>query len=330
MKELTAILGLRADPAPSGADRRMAAPAAPVETPSPETPPADTSRIWRRSASRRTGYAALLMLATACATASTPGRILPPVPVLTLEERAASFILDAPEEDALGTGLQLWATHYHTPSIAPAAPTISAAFPLLGRNGQPISPPLLHRDWCEAALQGSVSIRQGGKATAYVFVDAKGPEQANCDQWLGSLSDGVKTATRRARFMEVNHPRGCGVRNHPLVPYRTIAVDPDTIPLDTVVFVPELRGRTFAMDGQSFVHDGYLVAGDRGGAIKGRHIDVFLDESGAGPLEDLFASTASRTFTAHMLGGDHPASAAVRATQSASCEPVSPDPVTPG
>ncbi len=317
MKELTAILGLRADPAPAGADAHAPAPQDPLPDPPLEAP---TQPIR----ARRAGYAVLLLL-TACATASTMGREPPPLmPALTLEQQAAGFLLDAPVEDALGPNLRLWATHYHTPSIAPAPETISAALPLVGRSGEPISPPLSHRDWCEAALQGSVSVRQGGQATAYVFVDAKGPEQANCDQWLGNLSDGVKNATRRARFMKVNHPLGCGVRNHPLAPFRTIAVDPNVIPLDTVVFVPELRGRAFEMDGRTFTHDGYLFAGDRGGAIKGRHIDVFLDESGAGPLEDLFASTESRTFAAHVVADDDPGVAAVRATQSASCEPVTP------
>lgn len=318
MKELNAILGLRSDPAPSGAD--ASGPAPPPAAPEPTHGARPPFRI-----PRRTGYAILFLLA-ACATASTPTREPEPLaPPLTAEERALGFVLEAPAAEELKRPLNLWATHYHTPSITPAAETISAAFPLIGRNDQPISPPLLHRDWCEAALQGSVSIKQGGKATAYVFVDSKGPEQANCDQWLGSLSDGVKTATRRARFMKVNHPLGCGVRNHPLVPFRTIAVDPDMIPLDTVIYVPELRGRVFEMDGRSLVHDGYLFAGDRGGAIKGAHIDVFLVESAAGPLEDLFASTASRTFKAHVLADDHPGAAAVRTTQTASCEPVTPD-----
>jgi len=317
MKELNAILGLRSDPAPSGVEER-------VREPSAEPPPEPSAPFKVRNTARRAGYAVLLML-TACATASTPGREPPPIePVLSADERALGFLLETPAEDAMGPNLRLWATHYHTPVIRPAPETVSAAFPLIGRNGDPISPPLAHRDWCEAALQGSVSVKQGSTSTAYVFVDAKGPEQANCDQWLGSLSDGVKTATRRARFMKVNHPLGCGVRNHPLAPFRTIAVDPDTIPLETVIFVPELRGREFTLDGQAFVHDGYLFAGDRGGAIKGRHIDVFLIESEAGPLEDLFASTENRTFAAHAVDPDDPSAVAVRATQSSSCDAVTP------
>jgi 3D (Asp-Asp-Asp) domain-containing protein len=162
-------------------------------------------------------------------------------------------------------------------------------------------------------------VRQGAKATAYVFVDAEGPEQANCDQYLGNLSEGVKTATRRARFLAVNHPLGCGVRNIPLMPFRTTAVDTDLIPIGSVIFAPELRGRPFRHEGRDLVHDGYLFAGDRGGAIRGRHIDVFMIDGPETPFEDIFASTSSRTFAAHIVNAEEPAAVAVRESQSGQC-----------
>jgi 3D (Asp-Asp-Asp) domain-containing protein len=264
---------------------------------------------------RRFAFAVLLGLA-ACATASAPGRA---ASVLTPHEMAMAFQLEAPAPQALGPDLRLWATHYHTPIIRPAPKTVSAAFPLLDREGNGISPPLRHKDWCDAALQGSVSIQQGKTATAYVYVDSNGPEQANCDEYLGKLSDGVKNATRRARFMKVNHALGCGVRNIPLTPFRTVAVDTDIIPIGSVLYVPELRGRTFEYEGRGFVHDGYLFAGDRGGAIRGRHIDVFMTDTPATPFEDIFASTRRRTFSAHIVNADHPAASAVRDAQSGQC-----------
>jgi 3D (Asp-Asp-Asp) domain-containing protein len=264
---------------------------------------------------RRVAFAVLLLLA-ACATASAPGRASS---VLTPHQQAMGFQLEAPSPDTLGPDLQLWATHYHTPIIRPAPETISAAFPLLDRAGKGISPPLRHKDWCDAALQGSVSVKQGDRATAYVFVDSKGPEQANCDEYLGKLSEGVKNATRRARFMKVNHALGCGVRNIPLTPFRTIAVDTDIIPIGSVIYVPELRGRTFEHEGRVLVHDGYLFAGDRGGAIHGKHIDVFMTDTPETPFEDIFASNKQRTFSAHVVNADHPAARAVRDAQSGQC-----------
>jgi 3D (Asp-Asp-Asp) domain-containing protein len=278
---------------------------------------------------RHLTFTILFMLA-ACATAAVPGLPVPAepppltTPALTLHERATIFMLDAPSPQAMGPDLKLWATHYHTPIVTPAPETMSAAFPLLDRNGARISQPLRQKDWCEAALQGSVSVKQGGKSTAYAFVDSDGPEQTNCDAQLGSLSDGVKAATRRARFMAVSHPLGCGVRNMPLMPFRTIAVDPAVIPLESVIFVPELRGRRFTLNDREYLHDGYLFAGDRGGAIKERHIDVFMIDDHFEPLEDLFASTETRTFAAHVVDADDAMAAAVKAGQAASCEPVSP------
>ena len=124
--------------------------------------------------------------------------------------------------------------------------------------------------------------------------------------------------------MAVSHPLGCGVRNLPLMPFRTIAVDPNVIPLESVIFVPELRGRHFKLNEREFIHDGYLFAGDRGGAIKGKHIDVFLIDDQYAPLEDLFASTDRRTFAAHVIDHDDARAIAIKASQSSTCAPVSP------
>ncbi len=265
----------------------------------------------------------LMIAVTACATASSPIARAPSESVFTPPVRAMAFALDAPQPQALGPDLKLWATHYHTPIVTPAPAEISAAFPLINRAGEWISPPLRHKDWCEAALQGSVSVKQGRKSTAYVFVDAGGPEQANCDEFLGNLSDTVKTATRRARFKAVDHPLGCGLRNIPLMPFRTIAVDTSIIPIGSVIYVPELRGRAFRHDGKDLVHDGYLFAGDRGGAIRGRHIDVFMIDQKDIPFEDIFASISSRTFAAHIVADDDPAAVAVRESQSGQCNEAS-------
>lgn len=279
---------------------------------------------------RRLAFA-IAFLVTACATASAPRVAPPPGAMLDMSGKAMNFLLAAPRPKMLGPDLRLWATHYHTPIVTPAPKEMSAAFPLIGRDGKWLSPPLRQRDWCEAALQGSVSVKRGDKSTAYVYVDDNGPEQTNCDQWLGNLSDGVKNATRRARFMAVNHPLGCGVRSIPLMPFRTIAVDPRIVPLESVIFAPELRGISFEYDGRTFTHDGYLFAGDRGGAIRGRHIDVFMVDDAAGPFEELFASTSSRTFAAHIVAADDPAAMAVKANHSGQCNelPYMEEPVTP-
>ena len=52
----------------------------------------------------------------------------------------------------------------------------------------------------------------------------------------------------------------------PLHYYQSIAVDPNVIPLGSRVYVPAYRN-----DG----HGGWFIAADTGGAINGRHIDVY-------------------------------------------------------
>ena len=68
------------------------------------------------------------------------------------------------------------------------------------------------------------------------------------------------------------YPWGKGVRGRALVPFLSIATDPDVIPYGTIVYVPEWDGYVLP-DGS--VHDGCLRSDDTGGAIVGDHIDFF-------------------------------------------------------
>ncbi|WP_428261525.1 3D domain-containing protein [Haliangium sp.] len=71
---------------------------------------------------------------------------------------------------------------------------------------------------------------------------------------------------------------GVGVNERPLAPFRSVAVDPTHVSIGTKLYVPELDGLT--MPGRppwgGFVHDGCVVADDRGGGVRGRQIDFFV------------------------------------------------------
>lgn len=79
-------------------------------------------------------------------------------------------------------------------------------------------------------------------------------------------------------FLPAGIKWGTGASGLPLSPFRMVAVDPDLIPLGSLLYLPELDGRR--MPGRppagGFIHDGCVVAADVGGAIKGRQLDLFV------------------------------------------------------
>ncbi len=78
--------------------------------------------------------------------------------------------------------------------------------------------------------------------------------------------------------LDAKYSTGRGAAGRALQPYHSIAVDPSVIALGTRLYSPELAGKTMP-DGST--HDGYLLADDTGGAIKGNHIDFFVKDKAA-------------------------------------------------
>lgn len=101
----------------------------------------------------------------------------------------------------------------------------------------------------------------------------------------GRLADGrvITSAScacgRGACYHEVDpqHPWGEGVRDHALVPFRTVAVDRAVIPYGTRLYIEELDGAVMPGDPPwgGFVHDGCVTADDTGDRIRGAHVDLF-------------------------------------------------------
>ncbi len=68
-------------------------------------------------------------------------------------------------------------------------------------------------------------------------------------------------------------PFGRGANGKAITPLRTVAVDSGTIPLGSVLYIPELNGLR-DLDGKP--HDGCFVAEDRGIKVKGKQVDIFV------------------------------------------------------
>jgi 3D (Asp-Asp-Asp) domain-containing protein len=71
---------------------------------------------------------------------------------------------------------------------------------------------------------------------------------------------------------EASFPWGRGAAGVPITPLRSVAADPQVLPLGTVLYLPELDGVRGASGGPS---DGCFVVEDRGLKVQGEHIDVF-------------------------------------------------------
>ena len=81
-------------------------------------------------------------------------------------------------------------------------------------------------------------------------------------------------------------------------------MDRTFIPIGSVVYIPEARGKTFVLpSGKSVAHDGYFFAADVGGAIKDNHIDVFLGISTTSPFP-FIKSRKDRTFSAFLISNN--------------------------
>ncbi|MGH2858341.1 MAG: 3D domain-containing protein [Solirubrobacteraceae bacterium] len=80
------------------------------------------------------------------------------------------------------------------------------------------------------------------------------------------LAGGGWSAGRGLMYVPLRGVRFAAGPSLPLRYWRSIAVDPSTIPLGSRVYVPAMRN-----DG----YGGWFVAQDTGGAIAGHHIDVY-------------------------------------------------------
>ncbi|MGI0488410.1 3D domain-containing protein [Pantanalinema rosaneae CENA516] len=178
--------------------------------------------------------------------------------------------------------LTLWATYYY---VYQARPTANG-LPLLDPAGTPLSPPLSVRDWCYAALQGTVQVTDvQERTTTYNFAGRGDIPQTDCSPFFSSLSATVADKVSRVRFTPIASKYGRGAKGVELVPYRTIAVDPTLIPFGSVVYIPQANGQVITLpSGQQVIHDGYFYAADTGSAIVGNHIDVFLGTNPQNPF----------------------------------------------
>lgn len=209
-----------------------------------------------------------------------------PKPGTPADEELDSLIdtFALPERTIANNSANLWATYYYTPRLY----HVADGFDLLQLNNSPLGPRLSKRGWCQAAMEGSVQIYFNEKWTTFNYAGVGATVQVDC-------SDYYDHPVGRTRYKLARGEFGDGVRNFILRPFRTIAVDPDVIPYGRVIYIPQARGLSFTLpDGTTRKHDGYFFAGDTGGLIKRKHIDVFLGIETRSPFPWITSRSSSR------------------------------------
>jgi 3D (Asp-Asp-Asp) domain-containing protein len=160
----------------------------------------------------------------------------------------------------------LWATNYHVAEYEDGSGDVAIRNP----KGEEMGPKLSLEQWCKGALEGTIRIisKEGGTKT-YNYHSENELFAQDCTQFF-------PMPVGKTKFRMAVGPFGDGTRGYRLIPYRSIATDPKFIPSGSVVYIPEARGAAIVLpNGETFVHDGFFMAADAGGAIKSNHIDVF-------------------------------------------------------
>lgn len=204
------------------------------------------------------------------------------------------FSFAEPANEDVSESLSLWATYYWIPTVADQG---KSGYPLLDMNGKFLGASLTRRDWCNAALEGSVRvIDANGDDHVFNYVGSRQDyQQIDCSDYVSLPGLGY------SRFYRAKGHFGDGVSGYMLQPYRTIAVDPSYIPYGTVLYIPSARGTNVVLpNGKQAVHDGYFYAADTGGALHGNHIDVFIGSAVSNPFQ-FIRSSKSGSFKAFVI-----------------------------
>lgn len=202
----------------------------------------------------------LLSLLVSCATTVQEK---PQAPTQQQAEEPSEPTVEPVKELKLGTKRRLWSTFYKTPELKSG----SGSYCLRDKDGKCISGGIRHDQKCFIQMQGSGVI--DGNMYAFHSVSSSGiPSKDSCSKygrtWRGSGN--VKF------YINNEFKYGKGSFNNPLVPFKSIAC-PKEFKNNHKFFIPAAKG-ILLPDGTT--HNGVFICHDRGGAIKGNHIDTFL------------------------------------------------------
>lgn len=203
-----------------------------------------------------------------------------------------------PEPDKREKILSLWATHYYIHEFQS-----SGKIPIVYASGEKSGLYADTCDFCKAALEGTAYVKDSSGNVSVINFSRTGNELfVDCRKCKQFASVKLNVESWGKTIWSKSAGYGDGVKNYRLVPFRTIAVDPNTIPYGTVIFVPAAKGKLVHLpNGKQAIHDGYFFAGDTGGAITKNHIDVFTGIYPGNPFPEVVRSNENKVFDAFIV-----------------------------
>lgn len=203
-----------------------------------------------------------------------------------------TFSYREPSANDLSKKLTLWGTYYYLPQLIEG----SGNYPLRDMKSNELGPRLTQREWCDSAMEGSVRVAEkNGDFKTYNYAGVTSDNTVDCSKFF-------KINVSRTKFREAKGSYGDGLDDYILAPYRTLATDGTRIAPGTVLYIPQARGAKIKLtNGRVITHDGYFFAGDKGGAIKENHVDVFIGTHQEAPFFPWIKSNQTKTFEAYIV-----------------------------
>ncbi len=197
--------------------------------------------------------------------------------------------------------VNLWATQYYIHQMK-----AGGGVPIVYENGEKTNVYVDTCDFCAAALEGTAQVTdEFGEVTLINFASRGATSVVDCRKCVKYAKSKLAVEEWGKIRWEKAKGYGNGVQNYRLVPFRTIAVDPAIIPFGTVIYIPEVRGKLIMLpNGDTAEHDGYFFAGDKGGAIKQNHIDIFTGIFKANPFPSVMTSVETQGFDAYLVNDE--------------------------
>lgn len=204
------------------------------------------------------------------------------------------FNFSEPSSLELVQKYNLWATYYYLHEVKEPNGTI----PLRNMRGEEMGPRFTLRDWCYTAMEGSVKVNyKNGDMITYNYQGTTEDNYVDCKSIFPR-----HTGIGRTKYRVANGVYGDGIEDYILSPYRTIATDLAVVKPGTVLYIPVARGAKIKTpSGRVIIHDGYFFAADKGGAIKGNHIDVYIGVSEKASFFPWIGSNETKTFDAYVI-----------------------------